>query len=62
MGDQTRQRKKSSTSAGIKPTTSGFDQPLLSLLQREHWSQLSLRPGRFVAKERNGILFSEFAS
>ena len=29
MGDRTRQRKKSPTSAGIEPKTSGFDRPLL---------------------------------
>ena len=31
MGNRTRQRKKSLTSAGIEPTTSGFDRPLLAL-------------------------------
>ena len=35
MGDRTRQRKKSLTSAGIEPTTSGFDRPLLYRLNYE---------------------------
>ena len=33
MGDPTRQRKKSPTSAGVEPTTSGFDRPLLYRLR-----------------------------
>ena len=35
MGDHTRQRKQSLTSAGIQPTASGFDRPLLYQLSYE---------------------------
>ena len=35
MGDRTRQRKRSLTSAGIEPTTSEFDRPLLYRLSYE---------------------------
>ena len=35
MGDRTRARKKSPTSEGIEPRTSGFDQPLLYRLSYE---------------------------
>ena len=35
IGDRTRQRKKSSTSAGIERTPSGFDRPLLYRLSNE---------------------------
>ena len=35
MGDHTRQREKSPTSAGIEPTTSEFDRPSLYRLSYE---------------------------
>ena len=35
MGDRTRQRKKSLTSVGIEPTTSGLDRPLLYRISYE---------------------------
>ena len=40
MGDRMRQRKTSPTSAGIEPTTSGFDRPLLYRQSHEaRWEQ-----------------------
>ena len=35
MGDPTRQQTKSPTSAGVEPTTSGLDRPLLYRLSYE---------------------------
>ena len=35
MGDRTRQRKQFLTSAGLEPTTSGFDRPLLYRMSYE---------------------------